>query len=78
MATERMRPMTAEEAYQKGQYDMRKRIEKAWHGWFTDTLAGQARMNRKGKRVKYYAGNVPARIRKDCKVRQLAPIERDR
>ena len=61
--------MTAEEAYLKGQYDMRKRIIKQWEGWITNSIGGFHRANRKDR--KGYS-NVAVEIRAKCKVKLLA------
>jgi hypothetical protein len=60
--------MTVDEAYRKGQYDMRARIIKQWCGWVTDTLGGHHRAKR-GSRKGY--SNVGVEIRARCKVRPL-------
>jgi len=60
--------MTVEEAYRKGQYDMRQRIIKHWAGWITNTLGGQHRLLR-GDRKGY--SNVAVEIRARCKVQEL-------
>jgi hypothetical protein len=60
--------MTIEEAYRKGQFDMRQRIIKQWTGWMTDTISGHHRINRIGR--KGYA-NVAVEIRARCKVIDL-------
>ena len=60
--------MTVEEAYRKGQEDMRRRIIKQWSGWITDTIGGHARMQRTGR--KSYS-NVAVEIRARCKVLDL-------
>ena len=61
--------MTAEEAYKRGQRDMRDRIIKQWAGWITDTIGGHWRANRPGRKP---VSNVALMIRKECKVRPLA------
>lgn len=60
--------MTVEEAYAKGQYDMRQRIIKQWAGWITNTLGGHHRAQRGGR--KGYS-NVAVEIRAKCKVQPL-------
>ncbi len=60
--------MTAEEAYRRGQYDMRQRIIKQWVGWITNTISGHHRSNRPGRAG--YA-NVAVEIRARCKVVDL-------
>lgn len=60
--------MTIEEAYAKGQYDMRQRIIKQWSGWITDTIGGHWRSNRPSR--KSYS-NVAVMIRAQCKVMPL-------
>lgn len=60
--------MTVEEAYRKGQEDMRRRIIKQWGGWITDTIGGHARLHRVGR--KGYS-NVGVEIRARCKVEDL-------
>lgn len=60
--------MTIEEAYAKGQHDMRKRIIKQWAGWITKTLSGHHRARRGGR--KGYS-NVAVEIRARCKVLPL-------
>lgn len=60
--------MTVEEAYAKGQHDMRQRIIKQWAGWITETLGGHHRAQRPGR--KGYS-NVAVEIRAKCKVRPL-------
>ena len=60
--------MTVEEAYKKGQYDMRRRIIKQWSGWITNTLGGHWRADR--PRKKGYS-NVAVEIRARCKVLPL-------
>jgi hypothetical protein len=60
--------MTAEEAYRRGQRDMRDRIIKQWSGWITNTLGGHWRADRPGR--KSY-GNVAVLIRRQCKVKDL-------
>lgn len=67
--------MTIEEAYRKGQYDMRQRIIKQWAGWITNTLGGHHRALRSGR--KGYS-NVAVEIRAKCKVQPLAGISRER
>jgi hypothetical protein len=62
--------MTVEEAYRKGQYDMRKRIIKQWSWWFTDTIGGHSRLKRTDR--KGYP-NVAVEIRARCKVVDLGP-----
>ena len=57
--------MTVEEAYRKGQYDMRQRIIRQWGGWFTNTVGGHARLHRTGR------PNVGLLIRWQCRVREL-------
>jgi hypothetical protein len=66
--------MTAEEAYERGQRDMRDRIIKQWSGWITNTIGGQWRAgNRPGRKP---VSNVALLIRKECRVRPLC-AERD-
>jgi hypothetical protein len=60
--------MTPDEAYRKGQEDMRRRIMKMWNGWRTDGIGGIHRANRLGR--KGYA-DVPVHIRARCKVQPL-------
>jgi hypothetical protein len=60
--------MTPEEAYRKGQEDMRRRIIKQWGGWMTDTLGGHWRMQRPGRKP---VADVALLIRAQCKVRAL-------
>ncbi len=60
--------MTVEEAYRRGQYDMRQMIIKQWAGWITNTIGGHYRMNRPGHKPYY---NVAVEIRARCKVRDL-------
>jgi len=67
--------VTIEEAYRKGQYDMRQRIIKQWAGWITNTLGGHHRALRSGR--KGYS-NVAVEIRAKCKVQPLAGISRER
>lgn len=61
--------MTADEAYRKGQHDMRNRIIKQWSGWITNTLGGHHRLKRMDRRG---YGNVGVEIRARCKVVPLA------
>jgi hypothetical protein len=61
--------MTVDEAYAKGQYDMRQRIIKQWAGWITNTIGGQHRAQRPDR--KGYS-NVAVEIRRGCKVLPLA------
>lgn len=42
--------------YERGQYDMRKRVERQWRGWSTNTITGM-------EKAKKGIGNVPAMIR---------------
>lgn len=68
--------MTPEDAYAKGQYDMRQRIIKQWSGWITDTIGGHYRARRGGR--KGYS-NVAVEIRARCKVVPLeVKAEKDR
>ena len=60
--------MTPEQAYERGQRDMRDRIIRQWSGWITDTLGGWHRANRPNR--KQYS-NVAVMIRAQCKVKQL-------
>ena len=60
--------MTPEEAYRKGQYDMRARIIQQWSGWITNTIGGHWRINRPGRKP---VTNVGLMIRAQCKVRAL-------
>lgn len=60
--------MTLEEAYIKGQYDMRQRIIKQWSGWITESIGGYHRAMRGGR--KGY-NNVAVEIRARCKVKKL-------
>ena len=60
--------MTVEEAYKRGQRDMRDRIIKQWAGWITDTIGGQWRAQRTGRKP---VSNVAVLIRKGCPVRPL-------
>ena len=60
--------MTPQEAYAKGQRDMRNRIIRQWSGWITNTIGGHWRANRSGK--KSYS-NVAVMIRAQCKVQPL-------
>lgn len=64
--------MTVEEAYRRGQYDMRQRIIKQWSGWITDTIGGHYRARRGGR--KGYS-NVAVEIRRVCKVLPLSVTE---
>jgi hypothetical protein len=61
--------MTVEEAYRKGQYDMRQRIIKQWAGWITNTIGGHHRALRGGR--KGYS-NVAVEIRARCRVLPLS------
>lgn len=61
--------MTTEEAYEKGQRDMRDRIIKQWAGWITHTIGGYHRLDRPGR--KGYP-NVAVEIRARCKTIPLA------
>lgn len=61
--------MTAEEAYRKGQEDMRRRIIRQWAGWITNNIGGHHRATRLGR--KGYS-NVAVEIRARCKVLPLA------
>lgn len=61
--------MTVEEAYAKGQYDMRQRIIKQWAGWITESVGGHHRLKRPGR--KGYS-NVAVEIRRGCVVLPLA------
>lgn len=60
--------MTVEEAYRKGQEDMRRRIIKQWSGWSTNTIGGHHRANRPSR--KGYS-DVAVEIRARCKVLPL-------
>ena len=62
--------MTVDEAYRKGQGDMRRRIIEQWSGWITNTLGGHHRLKR-GDRRGY--SNVGVEIRARCKVQPLQP-----
>lgn len=61
--------MTLDEAYQRGQRDMRDRIIRQWRGWITNTIGGHWRADRPGK--KSYS-NVSVEIRARCKVKSLS------
>lgn len=61
--------MTPDEAYRKGQYDMRQRIIKQWAGWITETIGGHHRARRPGR--KGYS-NVAVEIRARCTVLPLS------
>jgi hypothetical protein len=63
--------MTVEEAYRKGQYDMRQRIIRQWAGWITNSLGGYHRAMRGGR--KGYS-NVAVEIRAKCRVESLASL----
>ena len=62
--------MTLDEAYQRGQRDMRDRIIRQWGGWITNTIGGQWRANRPGRKP---VANVAVLIRHGCRVRALEP-----
>jgi hypothetical protein len=62
--------MTEDEAYQRGQRDMRDRIIKQWGGWITYTIGGIHRATRPGRKP---VANVGLLIRAHCKVRALEP-----
>ena len=52
-------------AYRLGQEHMRRRIERRWAGWITNTIGGHHRMHTRG------VANVALLIRKEMKVRDL-------
>ena len=60
--------MTPEEAYERGQRDMRNRIERQWRYWITNTLTGHHRSMRP-KRKGY--SNVSIMIRQENKIQRL-------
>jgi len=62
--------MTLDEAYQRGQRDMRDRIIKQWRGWITHSIGGMHRAERLGR--KGYS-NVSIEIRARNKIRALEP-----
>lgn len=67
--------MTIEEAYRKGQYDMRKQIMKFWAYWSTEGLGGRWRAYGRPGRKGY--ADVAVLTRKNCKVRSLGkPVEK--
>lgn len=61
--------MTAEEAYLKGQRDMRHRIERQWRHWRTGGLGGLAKAGFQHGR---HYGNVSVLIRRENPVQPLA------
>ncbi len=63
--------MTLDEAYRKGQADMRARIIRQWSGWITNTIGGYHKADRPGR--KGYA-NVAVEIRAKCKVQPLSEV----
>ena len=65
--------MTLDEAYRKGQYDMRQRIIKQWRGWITHTLSGHHTAWGGGVHKGY--SNVGVEIRARCKVVPLKDLE---
>jgi hypothetical protein len=67
--------MTLDEAYRKGQADMRSRIIAQWSGWITDTIGGHHRANRPGRRG---YSNVAVEIRSRCRVRPLPQSDAER
>lgn len=60
--------MTVDEAYRKGQEDMRRRIEDYWRNWSTFTPSGYDRATRPGRKSR---PNFSATIRKVFKLRAL-------
>lgn len=61
--------MTLDEAYRRGQRDMRDRIVRQWAGWITHTVGGHWRATRPGRKP---ISNVALIIRAQCKVIPLA------
>lgn len=66
--------MTPNEAYRKGQEDMRRRICEQWRDWRTAGVSGEVRAHRSNKRDVYGYGyaDVSVRIRVNNKVRDLS------
>jgi hypothetical protein len=60
--------MTEDEAYQKGQADMRRKIERLWAGWYIDGLSMHCTKYR-------HRAAVPVKIRAHCKIEPMAQIE---
>lgn len=61
--------MTPNEAYRKGQEDMRRRICQQWRNWCTAPIAPY--IKRRGRPRYERFGNVPLLIRKRIKVKDL-------
>ena len=59
--------MTNNEAYRKGQEDMRRRCEKLWRSWVMDGIAAYAKPIKYSKRAR-----VDVRIRRELKVQDMS------
>lgn len=64
--------MTPDEAYRKGQADMRRRIMKYWSHWMTNGIGGRMRAYGRPGRKGY--GDVAVLTRKNCKVLPLTDL----